>query len=45
VPVGGCFCFVNPEGQAGGSGIPLLRTLTVDDFPLYYPQALEAVEP
>jgi hypothetical protein len=40
VPVGGCFCFVNPEGQAGGSGIPLLRTLSVDGFPLYYPRRL-----
>jgi hypothetical protein len=40
VPVGGCLCFVNPDGQAGGSGIPLLRTLTVDDFPLYYPRRL-----
>jgi hypothetical protein len=20
VPVTGCFCFINPEGQAGGSG-------------------------
>jgi Nuclease-related domain len=40
VPVGGCFCFVNPDGQAGGSGIPLLRTLTVDGFPLFYPRRL-----
>jgi hypothetical protein len=29
VPLAGCFCFVNPDGQAGGTGIPLLRTLTV----------------
>ena len=40
VAVGGCFCFVNPDGQAGGSGIPLLRTLSVDGFPLYYPRRL-----
>jgi hypothetical protein len=40
VPVRGCFCFVNPDGQAGGSGIPLLRTLTVEGFPLYYPRRL-----
>lgn len=40
VPVAGCFCFVNPDGQAGGSGIPLLRTLTVDGFALYYPRRL-----
>jgi hypothetical protein len=40
VPVGGCFCFINPDGQAGGSGIPLLRTLAIDGFPLFYPRKL-----
>jgi len=40
VPVGGCFCFINPDGQAGGSGIPLLRTLSIDGFPLFYPRRL-----
>lgn len=40
VPVSGCFCFINPDGQAGGSGIPLLRTLSIDGFPLYYPRRL-----
>src|ERR1700755_2722226 len=40
VPVAGCFCFINPEGQAGGSGIPLLRTLEIDGFPLFYPRRL-----
>ncbi len=40
VPVAGCFCFINPDGQPGGSGIPLFRTLTVDEFPLYYPRKL-----
>jgi hypothetical protein len=40
VPVHGCFCFLNPAGQAGGSGIPLLRTLSIDGFPLYYPRRL-----
>jgi len=39
-PVRGCFCFINPDGQASGSGLPLLRTLTIDDFPLYYPRRL-----
>lgn len=39
-PVNGCFCFINPDGQAGGSGLPLLWTLTIDDFPLYYPRRL-----
>lgn len=40
VPVAGCFCFINPDGQAGGSDLPLLRTLTIDGFPLYYPRRL-----
>jgi Nuclease-related domain len=40
VTVGGCFCFINPEGQAGGSGIPLLRTLSIDGIPLYFPRRL-----
>jgi hypothetical protein len=40
VPLAGCFCFVNPDGQAGGSGMPLLRTLSVDGFALYYPRRL-----
>jgi len=40
VPVHGCFCFLNPEGQAGGSGLPLFPTLKIDGFPLYYPRRL-----
>jgi hypothetical protein len=40
VPVTGCFCFINPDGQVGGSSLPLLRTLTIDGFPLYYPRRL-----
>jgi hypothetical protein len=40
VAVGGCFCFINPDGQAGGSGIPLFRTLSIDGFPLFYPRKL-----
>ena len=40
LPVHGCFCFVNPDGQAGGSGIPTFRTLKVDGFSLYYPRRL-----
>jgi len=40
VPVFGCFCFVNPEKQAGGSAMPLIRTLTVGDFDLLYPRRL-----
>jgi len=40
VPVDGCFCFINPDGQAGGSGVPLFRTLSIEGFPLFYPRKL-----
>jgi hypothetical protein len=40
IPVRGCLCFLNPVGQAGGSGLPLLRTLSIEGFPLYYPRRL-----
>jgi hypothetical protein len=40
VPVTACFCFVNPAGQAGGSGVPLLRTLSIRGHPLFYPRKL-----
>ncbi len=40
IPVHACFCFLNPAGQAGGSGLPLFRTLTIEDFPLFYPRKL-----
>jgi hypothetical protein len=40
IPVHACFCFLNPARQAGGSGLPLLRTLTIQDFPLFYPRKL-----
>jgi hypothetical protein len=40
VPVSACLCFISPEGQSGGSGIPLLRTLSVSGFPLLYPRRL-----
>jgi hypothetical protein len=40
LPVHGCFCFVNPDNQAGGSGVPTFRTLKVDGFPLYRPRRL-----
>ncbi|HXF31794.1 MAG TPA: nuclease-related domain-containing protein [Solirubrobacterales bacterium] len=40
VPVGGCFRFINPDGQAGGSGIPLFRTLSIGGLPLFYPRKL-----
>lgn len=40
MPVHACFCFLNPANQAGGSGLPMLRTLEIDDFPLYSPRRL-----
>lgn len=40
IPLQACFCFLNPAHQAGGSGLPLLRTLTIEDFPLLYPRKL-----
>ena len=40
LPVHGCFCFVAPEGLLADSGIPLLRTLTVNGYSLYYPRTL-----
>jgi len=40
VPVKACFCFVNPAGQSGGRGIPLLRTLRINDFELLHPRRL-----
>ena len=40
VPVKACFCFINPAGQAGGSGIPLVRTLSIKGHPLLYPRRL-----
>jgi len=40
MPVHACFCFVNPAGQAGGSELPWLRTLSIDGFPLFSPRRL-----
>jgi hypothetical protein len=40
VPVQGCFCFVAPEGLLADSGLPVLRTLKVNGYPLYYPRRL-----
>jgi hypothetical protein len=34
------FCFINPDGQVGGSGIPLFRTLSIDGLPLFSPRKL-----
>lgn len=40
MPVQACFCFLSPVGQAGGSGLPLIRTLRINGFPLFYPRKL-----
>lgn len=40
MPIHACFCFLNPESQSGGSGLPLLRTLQIEDIPLFYPRKL-----
>lgn len=40
LPVHACFCFLNPPGQSGGSGLPLLRTLAIGGLPLYSPRKL-----
>lgn len=40
MPIQACFCFLNPAKQFGGSGLPLLRTLSIDGFPLLYPRKL-----
>lgn len=40
MPVHACFCFLNPTGQAGGSGLALFRTPTIDGFPLFHPRKL-----
>jgi hypothetical protein len=40
VPVHGCFCFVAPEGFLADSSLPVLRTLKINGYPLYYPRRL-----
>jgi hypothetical protein len=40
MPVHACFCFLNPARQSGGSGLPLLRTPSINGFPLLYPRKL-----
>lgn len=40
VPVHGCLCFVAPEGLLAESGLPVVRTLKVNGYPLYYPRRL-----
>jgi hypothetical protein len=40
VPVRGCFCFVAPAGLLSDVGLPLLRTLKIKGYQLYYPRRL-----
>lgn len=40
VPVNACLCFINPEGQSGGTRIPLFRTLIIRGYPLLTPRKL-----
>jgi hypothetical protein len=40
VPVHACLCFLNPDGQMGGTDIPMWRTLKVRGYPLYVPRKL-----
>jgi hypothetical protein len=39
-PVHGCFCFLPPEGLLADSGLPIVRTLRINEYPLYYPRRL-----
>jgi len=39
-PVHRCLCFLAPEGLLADSGLPVLRTLEIDGYPLYYPRRL-----
>jgi Nuclease-related domain len=40
VPVHGCLCFVAPESFLADRGLPILRTLEINGYPLYYPRRL-----
>jgi hypothetical protein len=40
VPVTACLCFIYPEGQSSGGGMPLLRSLTIGGYPLLSPRRL-----
>ena len=39
-PVSGCLCFLAPEGLLADSGLPVVRTLKIYSYPLYYPRRL-----
>ncbi len=40
VPVHGCLCFVAPAGLLSEIGLPMVRTLKIDGYALYYPRRL-----
>jgi hypothetical protein len=40
VPVHGCLCFVAPAGLLSDIGLPILRTLKIGGYALYYPRRL-----
>lgn len=40
VPVHGCLCFLAPAGVLSDVGLPVIRTLRIDGFALYYPARL-----
>jgi Nuclease-related domain len=40
VPVHGCLCFVAPEGFLADVGLPIVRTLKINGYPLYYAKRL-----
>jgi len=40
IPVSGCLCFVAPDGLMAEVGLPLIRTLELNGYPLYYQRRL-----
>jgi len=40
VPVHACLCFVAPAGLLSDIGLPILHTLKIDGYALYYPRRL-----
>ena len=40
VRVQGCLCFLAPEGLMADTGLPVVRTLKIKGYPLYYPRRL-----
>jgi hypothetical protein len=40
VPVHGCLCFVAPEGLLADVGLPVLRILKINGYPLYHSKRL-----